>query len=194
MLWEKKPLPRNKGNWKGKDKESVVVNVYGPHKDGEKKAFWKSLKEIMILKDVEWVIGGDFNEVRSQDERQNCNFVERRAKIFNNIIEENHLIEAPLLGRRFTRIIDDGVKFSKLDRFLVSESFIDTWGDVSIIDLDRNTCDHCPILLGDKNINFGPKPFKVFDTWLENEDVEPIIIEAWNKEVTSKNPDCIFSV
>ncbi|XP_071712700.1 uncharacterized protein [Rutidosis leptorrhynchoides] len=123
-----------KGTWKGKFKQSIIVNVYGLHKDKEKKLFWDSLEDLMNYSDAEWVIGGDFNEVRTDDERQNCEFIERRAKLFNNFIEKNHLIEIPLIGKRFTRISDDGKKFSKLDRFLVSNNFLQSWGEVSDAD------------------------------------------------------------
>ncbi|XP_071730411.1 uncharacterized protein [Rutidosis leptorrhynchoides] len=132
------------------------------------------------------------NEVRCQEERQNSRFIERRAKIFNNFIENNHLIEIPLLGKRFTRICDNGKKFSKLDRFLANEEFLFSWGDVTAIALDRNTSDHCPIIIRDNNNDFGPKPFKIFDTWLESKEVEKIIVDAWNSQVHGHRADCIF--
>ncbi|XP_071708313.1 uncharacterized protein [Rutidosis leptorrhynchoides] len=59
---EKQHLLAVKGCWKGKDKETVIVNVYGPYKDEEKRKFWESLEGLMELDNVEWVIGGDFNE------------------------------------------------------------------------------------------------------------------------------------
>ncbi|XP_071740634.1 uncharacterized protein [Rutidosis leptorrhynchoides] len=181
-----------KGSWRGKDRQCIIVNVYGPHKDRDKKKFWDSLDQIMNIGGVDWVIGGDFNEVRAPEERQNCIFSERRAKLFNRFIDDNHLIDVPLTGKRFTRISDDGKKFSKIDRFLVSEGFLQAWGDISVTSFDRKTSDHSPMLLCDNNIDFGPKPFKLFDIWLENKEVESIIIEAWNKTVTNARPDCFL--
>ncbi|XP_071694970.1 uncharacterized protein [Rutidosis leptorrhynchoides] len=181
-----------RGKWQGKINDTIVVNVYGPHKDDENKKFWDSLQGLMSFDNDEWVIGGDFIEVRSQDERQNSIFIERRAKLFNNFIEQSHLIEVPLLGKKFTKISDDGKKFSKLDRFLVSKAFINTWGDVSTITLDQKSLDHYPLMLRDSNQNFGPKPFKIFNIRLEIKEVEQIIIEAWNLNVFGSRPDCIF--
>ncbi|XP_071700174.1 uncharacterized protein [Rutidosis leptorrhynchoides] len=189
---EKKYFLAIKGKWIGKDKSSIVVNVYGLHKDGEKRMFWDSLDNLMNYTDAEWVIGGDFNEVRTQTERQNCEFIKRRADLFNNFIENRHLIEVPILGKRFTRINDDGMKFSKLDQFLVSENFLESWGDISVITLDRRTSDHCPLILRDKNNDFGPKPFRMFDIWLECEEVEKIIVDSWNKQNTCSRPDCVY--
>ncbi|XP_071739187.1 uncharacterized protein [Rutidosis leptorrhynchoides] len=123
-----------KGIWKGKTKESIIVNVYGPHKDSLRKKFWDDLEHLMNYKDAEWVIGGDFNEVRCEEERQNSVFIERKANLFNDFIEKCHLIEVSLIGKRFTRISNDGKKFSKLDRFLVTDEFLQSWGDVSEFD------------------------------------------------------------
>ncbi|XP_071712960.1 uncharacterized protein [Rutidosis leptorrhynchoides] len=164
-----------KGHWIGKDRETIVVNVYGPHNDEKKKMMWDCLENIMSYPNAAWVIGGDFNEVHNEEERQNCVFHDRRAAFFNDFIERTQLIEVPLIGKRFTRISDDGSKFSKLDRYLVSDLFLQLWEDISVVALERNLSDHCPIVLRNKNENFVPKPFKLFDVWLESEDVEPII-------------------
>ncbi|XP_071740139.1 uncharacterized protein [Rutidosis leptorrhynchoides] len=66
----------------------------------------------------------------------------------------------PLGGKRFTRICDNGLKFSKIDKFLVSEKFNDLWGELSAIALECKLSDHCPIVLRDRIIDFGPKPIK----------------------------------
>ncbi|XP_071740800.1 uncharacterized protein [Rutidosis leptorrhynchoides] len=125
-------------------------------------------------------------------DRLNCRFNKVCASRFNDFIDRNFLIEIPINGRRFTRISDNGLKFSKLDRFLVNEKFIDLWDDLSITVLDRRESDHCPLILRDKHIDFGSKPFKVFDEWLNQDGIDRIIIEAWGKCVCSTRKDCIF--
>ncbi|XP_071704346.1 uncharacterized protein [Rutidosis leptorrhynchoides] len=168
-----------KGHWTGRDMETVIVNVYGPHNDSDKKKMWDSLEKLMSYRDVSWVVCGDFNEVRDISKRKNCEFNSRRAKMFNDFIENMELIEIPLIGKNFTRISDDGLKLSKLDRFLVSDSFLNLWGGISTFALDRNTSDHCPIILSDKNEDYGPKPFKVFNLWFEEKEVEKLITDTW---------------
>ncbi|XP_071727068.1 uncharacterized protein [Rutidosis leptorrhynchoides] len=44
--------------------------------------------------------------------------------------------------------------------------------DLSVIALDRHLSDHCPLILRDKVIDYGPKPFKVFDEWFNYEEVD----------------------
>ncbi|XP_071728041.1 uncharacterized protein [Rutidosis leptorrhynchoides] len=153
---------------------------------------WGQLNSIMRDVDTAWVLCGDFNEVRESSDRLNCVFHNRRAARFNEFIIKNNLIEIPIIGRKFKRISDDGAKFSKLDRFFVFDKFINLWKDLSVLPLDRKTSDHCPLVLRDKVIDYGPKPFKVFNEWFNNEDAGEIIKKAWDKPVGGSRKDCIF--
>ncbi|XP_071741383.1 uncharacterized protein [Rutidosis leptorrhynchoides] len=181
-----------RGKWKPSGIESIIVNVYGPHCDPGKIRFWESLEKLLNSVDSTWALCGDFNEVRYQAERLNCVFYASRAKRFNEFIDRNQLVEIPLGGKMFTRTSDDGLKFSKLDRFLVSDSFVHIWEDLSVVALDRKQSDHCPLLLRDKIIDFGPKPFKVFDVWFKCEGINTVVTEAWNKGVFGLRKDCIL--
>ncbi|XP_071728880.1 uncharacterized protein [Rutidosis leptorrhynchoides] len=181
-----------RGSWVGSGKETIVVNVYGPHSDVNKKILWDSLSNLMGNNDMAWVLCGDFNEVREQGDRLNCFFHQRRATRFNDFIYSNSLIEIPLVGRKFTRISDDGIKFSKLDRFFATDNFINLWCDLSIMALKRKDSDHCSIMLRDKVVDFGPKPFKIFDEWYNKEGVMEVIDSAWSLSVKGTRVDCNF--
>ncbi|XP_071704229.1 uncharacterized protein [Rutidosis leptorrhynchoides] len=164
-----------RGKWKDAGSDLIVINIYGSHSDEKKKKMWH-----------------DLNEVRFCSERKNSKFSVSRAARFNEFIKNNNLLDLPLGGRMYTRISDNGRKFSKLDRFLVSDSFIAQWPNTSALVLDKKYTDHCPILLKDVNVDFGPKPVKVFDEWLKHKDSHDIIEKAWNLNVNSSKPDCVF--
>ncbi|XP_071694314.1 uncharacterized protein [Rutidosis leptorrhynchoides] len=181
-----------KGKWKASGQESFIVNVYGPHDDAGKKLLLDSLGNLLVAHDSAWLLCGDFNEVREKSDRLNCEFIQYRANRFNRFIACNRLVDIPIGGRRFTRISDDGIKFSKLDRFLVTQKFLDLWEDLSIVALDRKLSDHCPLVLRDKVIDYGPKPFKVFDAWFDYEDVGKVVMDAWLIPVRGSRKDCIF--
>ncbi|XP_071727736.1 uncharacterized protein [Rutidosis leptorrhynchoides] len=161
-----------RGKWKQSGNESIIVNVYGPHDDANKCKFWDSLNKILCIDGVSWVICGDFNEVRDKSERLNCEFFDNWAKRFNEFINRNSLVDIPLGGRKFTRVSDDGLKMSKLDRFLVSDDFLSFWNDLKVVALDRSVSDHCPILMSDGEVDFGPKPFKIYDDWFGVEGID----------------------
>ncbi|XP_071701851.1 uncharacterized protein [Rutidosis leptorrhynchoides] len=181
-----------RGKWRNSGEESTIVNVYGPHNDHCKKLMWDLLGNLLNSINSAWLLCGDFNEVRNSSDRLNSQFHQRRADRFNDFILRNNLIEIPINGRKFTRISDDGLKLSKLDRFLVTDNFIELWEDLSVIALDRNLSDHCPLILRDKVIDYGPKPFKVFDEWFNCIDVDEVIRDAWNQPIKGTRRDCMF--
>ncbi|XP_071713722.1 uncharacterized protein [Rutidosis leptorrhynchoides] len=181
-----------RGRWAGKMVESIILNVYGPHNDTLKQKLWESLDNIMQVDVGDWIICGDFNEVRKRTERKNCEFIENRAKMFNDFIDKANLIEIPLGGMKFTRISDDGLKYSKLDRFLVSEPCHSSWEGITACTLDRDYSDHCPIVLKDLNNDFGPKPTRIFNNWFEDEKSGDLIKEAWGTIIQNSRADCVF--
>ncbi|XP_071708249.1 uncharacterized protein [Rutidosis leptorrhynchoides] len=152
-----------RGKWKKSGNESIIVNVYGPHDDTNKCKFWDSLDKILCIDGVSWVICGYFNEVRDKSERLNCEFFENRAKRFNEFIDINSLVDIPLGGRKFTRVSDDGIKMN-----------------------------HCPILLSDGEVDFGPKPFKIFDDWFLVEGIDKVIADSWSGPMGGNRKDCVF--
>ncbi|XP_071718126.1 uncharacterized protein [Rutidosis leptorrhynchoides] len=136
---------------------------------------WEDLDKLVFDINLPWVICGDFNEVREESKKKNCNFIDCRARRFNKFINDNCLIDVPLGDRKYTRISGDGKKLSKLDRFLVSEKVFLIWENLIATVFDRDISDHCPIMLRDSHVDFGPKPIKIFDEWYELEGVQQVI-------------------
>ncbi|XP_071704901.1 uncharacterized protein [Rutidosis leptorrhynchoides] len=158
-----------KGVWKNSGCNINIANIYGPRDDVNKQKLWSTLYNLISASDEEWVLCGDFNEVRDQSERFNCDFIGYRVDRFNKFISDSRLMKIPLGGRNFTR------------------------KDLTVVALDRDLSEHCPIMLKDEERNFGPKPFKIFDVWLDEEDVGDVIREAWNVVVPNINRKvCVF--
>ncbi|GKD58970.1 nucleotide-binding alpha-beta plait domain-containing protein, partial [Tanacetum coccineum] len=112
-----------------------------------KEALWSSIESLLNSVNITWIVFGDFNVVRSQEERSGCRFNHGKANIFNDFIYRCRLFDFPLGGRKFTRFDRDGAKASKLDRFLANQEFFELWKDASVSVLPRTISDHCPILL-----------------------------------------------
>nr|GEU43068.1 transposase, MuDR, MULE transposase domain protein [Tanacetum cinerariifolium] len=58
---------------------------------------------------------------------------------------------------------------SKLDRFLVSHSFMDSTPDFKVTALPRGWSNHTPLLLHYEKDDYGPVPFKFFHSWLQRD-------------------------
>nr|GEU76869.1 cysteine-rich receptor-like protein kinase [Tanacetum cinerariifolium] len=72
-----------------------------------------------------------------------------------------------------------GSKLSKLDRFLVSSHFVDLWPNSHALALAREFSDHTPIILCNSTTDFGPVPFKFYNSWIELNDLKPIVQASW---------------
>ena len=80
---------------------SLVV-VYGAAQDAQKPDFLAELVRICENETRPMLVGGDFNVIRRQEEKNNSNFNARWPFIFNAIIESLNLKELELSGRQYT--------------------------------------------------------------------------------------------
>nr|GEV77379.1 RNA-directed DNA polymerase, eukaryota [Tanacetum cinerariifolium] len=112
----------------------------------------------------ECILMGDFNEVRREEERMRSIFNPHGATGFNDFISTAGLHEIQLKGYSFTWSHPSANKMSKLDRFLVSEGILILFPNISAICLDRHLSDHHPILLREVRVDYGPTPFRFYQS------------------------------
>ncbi|GJT76396.1 RNA-directed DNA polymerase, eukaryota [Tanacetum coccineum] len=79
------------------------------------------------------VLMGDFNEVRTKEERHRSMFNILGADAFNSFISTAGLEEVPLGGCKFTCCHKSAAKMSKLDRFLISEGLMNSCPNLTAI-------------------------------------------------------------
>ncbi|GKD57735.1 RNA-directed DNA polymerase, eukaryota, reverse transcriptase zinc-binding domain protein, partial [Tanacetum coccineum] len=120
---------------------------------------------------------GDFNEVQSENQRLGSLFCKAGAKHFNEFISNSDLVDLPIGGKRFIRMNKYGTKLSKIDRIFISKHFINA--ELNNV-LSRDLSNHCPLLLKTHSTDYGPIPFKFFNSWLLNEELPKIITETWS--------------
>ncbi|GKU96029.1 hypothetical protein SLEP1_g9310 [Rubroshorea leprosula] len=123
---------------------------------------------------------GDFNFVKEHQECSGSRGNAKEIREFKNFIMDSGLIDLPLIGRKYTWYHSNGTSMSRLDRFLVSEEWLLNWEDVRQWGLKRSISDHCPILLKNQKVDWGPKPFKFFDVWMERLGFEKLIQDSWS--------------
>nr|GEY34371.1 hypothetical protein [Tanacetum cinerariifolium] len=131
------------------------------------------------------MIMGDFNEVREANERYGSSFNPRHANAFNSFIDTSLLNDISLGGYRFTWSVNKGSKMSKLDRFLVSEDFLDSYHSITGVVLEKGLPDHRSILLKLFEVDYGPTPFRFFHSWLEMDGFKDL--DSWCGSGTLKS-------
>jgi exonuclease III len=159
-----------------------IVNVYSPCSMSGKRKLWNDLIDFKNNNEPgEWCIGGDFNSIMKSGERRgssNAGSQAERAE-FAQFSEVMEIIDIPVMGKKFTWFNSDGSVMSRLDRFLLSEGFIIKGGISNQWVDDRDISDHCPIWLLCSNLNWGPKPFKFNNCWIDHPDFFSFVKGRW---------------
>ncbi|KAJ0734229.1 putative endonuclease/exonuclease/phosphatase [Helianthus annuus] len=161
---------------KGSGMKIVLVNVYAPQKNAEKRLLWRELERLVQHDDAYWIVGGDFNCVRDSSERKNTNFNAALSKKFNDFLDKVELHEYGLKGRNFRWVSSN--KCSRIDRIFVSLNFLNDWPMAEYRALARDKSDHSPLILKVEYRNYGPKPFRFFNSWLDRSGFDEVIKEA----------------
>ena len=111
------------------DSNCAVVNIYAACTLREKKALWEELSSIkMASQEVVWCFCGDFNAIRRRSERVGSRVrddLSSEINGFNRFIDDNLLLDIPLVGKKFTWFNSNGLAKSRLDRVLVSEEWME---------------------------------------------------------------------
>ena len=97
----------------------------------DKRALWHTVSQLKNqTPDGYWCILGDFNNIRSREERMGSSqreLLDGSIAEFNNWIEELEVEEVPWMGKNFTWFRPNGTAKSKLDRVLVSPEWLSKW-------------------------------------------------------------------
>lgn len=123
-LWGDEGALGVRGRWKGEEVE--IVNVYAPCVNSSREELWETITKRIEEKERKWCVCGDFNAIRSEEERRGKGRKgdRRRMVAFNEFIAQTELHDLPLTRRKFTWYRDHGISCSRLDRFLFSESWL----------------------------------------------------------------------
>ncbi|XP_076881681.1 uncharacterized protein LOC143529882 [Bidens hawaiensis] len=181
-----------KGVIKGVDQEFCIMNVYASQGAVEKRDLWDQILNVKEGNEGIWILLGDFNSVKNPEERHNTFFNPVIARDFNSFIFNANLSEFYMKGGKFTFSV--GNKCSKLDRVLVCHEFFNRWPEACFKVLPKFLSDHRPIVLSSKFSNFGPKPFRFFNSWLERKSIDEVVKKACFQFQAGGLPDLKLSL
>lgn len=80
-------------------------------------------------------------------------------------------------------------KLSKLDRIFLSNQFTSVWPNSHLIVLQKGISDHFPIILKTHSGDYGPYPFKFFNSWLLHDDLPNIVSQTWSLPSLHNRPN-----
>jgi hypothetical protein len=101
---------------------------------------------------------------------------------FDDFVESLELIDMPLIGRSFTWFHPNGLTMSRIDRVLLSQDWNVSWGNPNVWVLPRDVSDHCPIVVRYSDSDWGPKPFRFNNFWLQNQSFKRLVANTWESQ------------
>ena len=161
----------------------TLLNVYAPCDSTHQQILWQNiLVRLATLSNENVCVCGDFNAVRCPEERRSVGSAVNHtgSASFNDMIEENCLVDLPLRGRRYTWYPGDGRSMSRIDRFLLSERWCLTWPNCFQMASSRGLSDHFPIQLCIDFANWGPKLVRLLKCWESFTSYNSFVREKWS--------------
>lgn len=162
----------------------TLINVYAPQKASQKIHLWTELTNLISSSMATQIcLVGDFNAVKDSSERSHCIHSHSISEAFNQFLTTNGLSDAPISNSSFTWYGPDNRK-GRLDRALLSPELF-SQGDWTLQTLHRHLSDHCPLILKSGRCDWGPKPFKFYNCWLQNQNLVQMLKASWKSTVSS---------
>ncbi|KAI9094816.1 hypothetical protein K1719_026622 [Acacia pycnantha] len=147
---------------------------------------WEDLLRISEGVNVPWLLGGDFNEIKSPLEQKGGGRVnETRCRRFNDWIQDCKLLDIEANGPLFTWRGPkwEGLErvFKQLDRCLCNSLWQETFAGAEVRVVPRVGSDHHPIvvMLEEEKKGFLERPFRFQATWLLHEQFAELMRHNW---------------
>ncbi|MCH82709.1 endonuclease/exonuclease/phosphatase family protein [Trifolium medium] len=169
-----------------------LTGFYGYPDSGRRQDSWDLLRTLAQDNSLPWCIMGDFNDLLSNDDkRSSVDHPPWRIRGFRSAVQDSNLVDLPLIGYPFTWIRSrsgEEVKEERLDRALVTQAWYDMFPNCQLHNVVADRSDHYPILLKlfEGNRKKIMREFKFENSWLQEDDLERVVQEGWNKGVNGE--------
>ena len=158
----------------------MFTGVYDPFSKVERDELWEEFGAIRGLWEDPWCLGGYFNITLFLRERSSQRRISSAMRKFVEIVDDLGLVDLPLHGGEFTwNGGHNNQAWARLDRFLVSPSWVDQFSGINQSRLPPPVSDHFPITLVGGGIRRGPTPFRFENMWLKVERFKDLMHNWW---------------
>ncbi|XP_077223073.1 uncharacterized protein LOC143856692 [Tasmannia lanceolata] len=159
--------------------------VYARNGGIQRRPLWEAIRNISQTTTHPWAVLGDFNVVRSDDERfEGANLIQANTDDFNECLFNCALAKLRSVGHSFSwsnNSSAEKLKLRRLDMCLVNEEWLCSF-PISIDNFKNpGPSDHSPILiqLDNKEISNSKRPFRFHMMWLEDLSLFEVVEKAW---------------
>jgi exonuclease III len=159
----------------------IITNIYAPCTPQGEIDFLNWLYNITMPSNKLWLIVGDFNLIRWQDDRNKSGGNINLMLKFNEAISTLDLVEIPLhdLCYAWSNRQREPL-LQRLDWFFISQEWSIVYPDTCAKTMPRDISDHVPCLVSFKSKVHKPKIFRFEIFWLEYEGFMNIFQSTWH--------------
>lgn len=162
------------------------TGYYGNPERNRRRESWALLSHLATQNNLPWAIMGDFNDLRDPSEKLGPNpHPPWLYRGFNDTITNCGLRDFNFDGSQYTwekaRGKPDWTK-EKLDRILVSDSWLDVFNGATTTSFEAPSSDHLPLALWPVAVDprYKRKSFKFENIWVKEAQCRVIIQNSWN--------------
>uniref|UniRef100_A0A803Q408 Reverse transcriptase domain-containing protein n=1 Tax=Cannabis sativa TaxID=3483 RepID=A0A803Q408_CANSA len=163
-----------------------ITFVYGFNDENGRKDLWNDLRSVSSQEP--WLILGDFNDILSKDERIGDKARISTSTTFLECVNDCQISDIKSSGCFFTwsnrQQASDRI-YSKIDRVLANQAWLDFFTRVEALFLNEGTFDHTIIVL---NVYpaapGGKKPFKYFRMWSSHASYHTEVKKIWEGKIS----------
>lgn len=166
-----------------------LTTVYGPQTDADKEAFLQELRNVRATCPGPWLVCGDFNLIYQAADKNNGRLNRRSMRAFQRCLNDLHLSEVFLHGRRFTWSSErERPTLERIDRVFVSSDWLELFPDHRLRALSTDCSDHAPLLLQTCTIPWAKRRFRFETIWVKFDGYLQVVSEAWDAELADADP------
>lgn len=182
----------------GADQRWHCTGFYGFADQALRARSWDLLQQLAAHNDLPWVVGGDYNEVLSNNEKEGGNSRnDNLNEMFKLALVDCGLSDLGYVGENFTwtnnRAAPDTVR-CRLDRICANASWTTIFPESFVEHLAYPGSDHIPILF---HVHRSPltvggnrrRPWRFEAQWMSRSECEEIIREAWDSQSANDSVD-----
>uniref|UniRef100_A0A1D1YFE7 Retrovirus-related Pol polyprotein LINE-1 n=1 Tax=Anthurium amnicola TaxID=1678845 RepID=A0A1D1YFE7_9ARAE len=173
----------------GNSKCFILSAIYNSNLALDRLKTWQALKNISSSISIPWLVTGDFNQVRSNDEKiGGLKIPLSHLKPLNECIDFCTLQDMKSIGNPLSWC-NQGVSrrriLARLDRSMINEEWITLFPSSLLHYGPAFMSDHSLMLISTvDDLPKEPKPFKFHCMWTSHPDFLNIIKEAWKSDST----------
>ncbi|KAG2610412.1 hypothetical protein PVAP13_4KG200001 [Panicum virgatum] len=169
--------------------------IYGPAQHASSPCFLSELSLLGENSVLPYIIGGDFNLVRSQEDQSSGVANKKLMDAFNNYIEQCDLREIRRGGAKYTWTgSQQNPTRSNIDRILMTTSWKQHFPLCNLTTLTIVGSNHCPLLLDTGEVPaYKKKQFYFEKQWLKQDGFSQRLKDKW-KEGQNRCPEGAYSL